>query len=398
MKPIMLVVGTRPEGIKMMPVYFALKQAGYPVYLCSTTQHDTLLSEVFSLFKVVPDCQLGVMKEGQDLFHITTTVLERIKAIYEAVNPSCVLVQGDTTTAMAAGLAAYYKQIPLGHVEAGLRTGDKCAPFPEEVNRQLIGSIADYHFAPTSFALANLLSEGKKRESIFCVGNTVVDALRIVQEKIDAGTVKPRADIEKAVASCTIMGQKMALLTVHRRESFGGGIEQVLWAIKTFALEHPDVFFFYPFHPNPHVLDAIKQINLGEIENIFITEPLTYKDLVYLLNSVHFVATDSGGIQEEAVSLGKPVVILREKSDRVEAVWEGLAVLAGTCPSRIIDALTTFYKNSQKASSVSLYGDGHAAQKIVRVLESVGILFKDSCDMPFIYAEKSKDSSFKKER
>ncbi len=367
--PVMLVVGTRPEGIKMMPVYFALKKASIPVFLCSTTQHKNLLTEVFEIFDVKPDVELGVMQKNQDLFHVTQQVLSGMKMLFEKVEPSLVLVHGDTTTTMAAGLSAFYKQIPVGHVEAGLRTGDMHSPYPEEFNRVALGLFARYHFAPTTAAAANLLAEGNSRDTVFCTGNTVVDALRIVEEKINSGTLKIRSDIERAIAGAQISKQKIVLFTMHRRESFNGGIERMIKALKDFALENPDVLFIYPYHPNPAVTQALKKINFKDVGNVFLTEPVGYKDLVYLLLHADAVATDSGGIQEEAVSLGKRVLILREKSERMEGVWEGLAWIVGTDPRLFSQKLYEILL--QKTSTVrrTIYGDGYAAQKIVHIIK-----------------------------
>lgn len=377
MSQVMLVVGTRPEGIKMMPLYFALKKAGHKPYLCSTTQHDDLLTEVFTQFEVKPDCELGVMQKEQDLFHIHTAVLERMKFVYEKIKPECVLVQGDTTTVMAAAMAAFYKEIPVAHIEAGLRTGDKHHPFPEEINREILGLVADYHFAPTSLAVANLLAEGKKRKDIFCVGNTGVDALRIMRDKIESGTIKIRADIEKAVAGCILSKQKMVLLTMHRRESLNGELESVLKAIKICAQNYPELFFFYPFHPNPKIIQTIESVGLDQIENIYLTEPVAYKDLVYLLDHSHFVATDSGGIQEEAVSLGKSVLVLRKNSERMEGVWAGAAQLVGTKQETVIHAITKMMQTEKVGTlEKNLYGDGYTAQRIVRILETCEVLTK----------------------
>jgi UDP-N-acetylglucosamine 2-epimerase (non-hydrolysing) len=369
MHPVMLVVGTRPEGIKMIPVYFALKKASIPVYLCSTTQHAHLLTEVFDVFDVKPDIELGVMQQGQDLFHVTQQVLEGMRVILERIKPSLVLVHGDTTTTMAAGLSAFYKQIPVGHVEAGLRTGDISSPYPEEFNRVSLGLFAKYHFAPTSAAAANLLAEGKDRDTVFCTGNTVVDALRIIENKIDSGTLKIRSDIEQAVASAQISNQKIVLFTMHRRESFNGGIESMLGALKLFAQENQDVLFIYPYHPNPAVAQALEKVDLSDVENVFLTKPVSYKDLVYLLLHADAVATDSGGIQEEAVSLGKRVLILREKSERMEGVWEGLAWIIGTNPHFFSQKLHEILATKESIVRRSIYGDGYAAEKIVRIIE-----------------------------
>lgn len=384
MNSVLLVVGTRPEGIKMMPVYFALKKVGINPLICSTNQHNTLLQEVFDTFSVVPDFQLHIMQKGQDLFHITTTVLERIKLLYQKINPSCVIVQGDTTTAMAATLAAFYSKIPICHIEAGLRTGDIHSPFPEEANREIVGLLSDLHFAPTPLAVANLLKEGKKRESVFYVGNTVVDSLRIVQESIDNGTVLVSSAIEQLVAGCIIRKKKMVLITMHRRESFNGGIEKNLRTIKNLALKNPDICFFYPYHPNPHVVEAIEKVGMKESENICLSGPIAYRDMVFLLHSVHFVMTDSGGIQEEAVSLGKHVIVLRQKSERMEGVWHGLATLVGSEEKAIEEAFEKIIDfDTLQTKKTFIYGDGYAGEKIARIImqqyerkkESSNVLF-----------------------
>lgn len=369
MHPVMLVVGTRPEGIKMIPVYFALKKSSIPVFLCSTTQHTNLLSEVFEIFDVKPDAELGIMQENQDLFHVTQEVLSGMKVLLERVKPSLVLVQGDTTTVMATGLSAFYKQIPVGHVEAGLRTGDMHSPYPEEFNRVALALTANYHFAPTATAAANLLREGKDRNTVFYTGNTVVDALRIIEDKISSGELKIRSDIEKAVAGAQISKQKIVLFTMHRRESFNGGIERMVKAVKDFAINNPDVLFIYPYHPNPAVMQALNTVDFTRVENVFLTEPVGYKDLVYLLLHADAVATDSGGIQEEAVSLGKRVLILREKSERMEGVWEGLASIIGTRPKLFSEKLQEILSHNISSIRRAIYGDGYAAQKIVRIIE-----------------------------
>ncbi len=373
MQPIMLVVGTRPEGIKMMPVYFSLKRAGIPVVLCSTGQHCALLEEVFTLFSVTPDISLSLMKPDQDLSYLTCAVLESMKRVYAQYKPSLVLVQGDTTTVMAATLAAFYEKIPVGHVEAGLRTGDMLSPYPEEANRCIVGLLAQYHFAPTSFAAANLLAEGKKREAVFCVGNTVVDALCMVEEKIKTKMVTLRPELLLAMKQADERGCKKVLVTAHRRESFPDGIVRIIRAVKRYAQAHSDVAFFYPYHPNPVVMHALSEIRLEDEENIFLFQPLVYHELVFLLQSADCIMTDSGGIQEEAVSMGKNVLVLREKSERMEGVWQGLAALVGTQENAIIEALDCAIKNSSKQRSVrsSVYGDGFSADRIVEVIKTL---------------------------
>ena len=358
MRPVMLVVGTRPEGIKMIPVYLALQQAHIPTVLCATSQHDSLLADVFSIFNVKPDIDLKIMKKGQDLFYITTIVLQEMKHLFSEINPSLVLVQGDTTTVMATGLAAFYSHIPVGHIEAGLRTGDMYSPYPEEFNRVCLGDIATYHFAPTAQSVGNLLAEGKKREKIFCVGNTVVDALRLIEHAIQENIVAIDSSITTFFTHAHSKGNKTVLFTMHRRESFESGIFLLLQALKTFALNHPEISILYPYHPNPHVLESLEKIDVYAVKNITLVSPLSYKDLAYSLMNADVIATDSGGIQEEAVSLGKPVLILREKSERMEGVWEGLATLVGFNSQLFIHTLQSKlsefnHKNTRKY----IYGD-----------------------------------------
>lgn len=373
MQPVMLVVGTRPEGIKMMPVFFALKRAGIPVVLCSTGQHCALLEEVFTLFSVVPDISLSLMKPDQDLSYLTCAVLESMKKIYTQYRPSLVLIEGDTTTVMAAGLAAFYEKIPVGHIEAGLRTGDMQSPYPEEANRCIVGLLAQYHFAPTSFSTANLLAEGKKRERVFCVGNTVVDALRIIEEKIKNKEVFISPEICAALKMAEMSNQKKIVITAHRRESFPDGIKRIIGAVKQFARQHPEVAFFYPYHPNPCVMAALSEIKLEEESNVFLFPPVVYHELVYLLQAADCIMTDSGGIQEEAVSLGKSVLVLREKSERMEGVWEGLATLVGTQENAILEELEKALKidSTQRLGRSFIYGDGFSADRIVEIIRSL---------------------------
>lgn len=370
--PVLLIIGTRPEGIKMAPVYFALKRAGIPVKICSTMQHDQLLQEVLDVFGIIPDVTLNIMRPKQDLFYLTQSVLQKTKETYIALKPSLVLVQGDTTSSMAAGLAAFYLGIPLGHVEAGLRTDDIKAPFPEEMNRRLLSMISKYHFAPTSLAVENLLAHGIHHENIFCTGNTVVDALMIVREKIARNELEIDRDVKKFVQKAKSNTQKIALLTVHRRESFNGGLVSILSHIKTWAQQHPDVAWFYPYHPNPHVIDAIKKVGLTDLENLYLCEPITYKEMVYLLTHAAMVLTDSGGIQEEAVSLGVPVIVLREKTERMEGILIGGARLVGSDPEALRQGIewALAYTLAFNQQNKHVYGDGHAAEKIVAFIQS----------------------------
>lgn len=367
MNPIIIIVGTRPEGIKMLPIYQVLRKEQVPVLLVSTGQHTTLLDEVFDVFGIQPDIDLALGEPNQDLSVLTQKVIGACKELYTKYKPSLVLVEGDTTTVMAAGLVAFYQRIPLGHVEAGLRTGDIYQPYPEELNRKIIGMIAQYHFAPTSLPVANLLAERVDRSTIFCTGNTVVDAFRIIQQKIKNNELIIREDLKTIIEQKKLEGKKIVLLTAHRRESFNGGIERILTTVKECHEEFSELFFIYPYHPNPNVLKAIELVGLSQAKHIYMTEPLMYKDFVYVLSSADFVMTDSGGVQEEAISLGKPTIVLREKTERVEGIWEGIAHLAGTDPYKIKAAMRE-YTTAQHAPN-SLYGDGYAAEKIVRIIK-----------------------------
>ncbi|MFH0898429.1 MAG: UDP-N-acetylglucosamine 2-epimerase (non-hydrolyzing) [bacterium] len=372
MKNIMIVVGTRPGAIKLIPIYFALKNKGIPTFLCATFQHDELLQQVFDIFGVTPDASLKIMRQGQDLFYLTQAILEKISEVYRTVNPELVMVLGDTVTAYASALAAFYLKKPIAHIEAGLRTGNKHAPFPEEVFRQGISTMADYHFAPTSLNVANLLAEGISRTSIFCTGNSIVDALQWIQEKITSGSVAIDKTIQSKVLSCKKNNQKIVLLTAHRRESFDGGILRICNAVKTFALEHPDVVFIYPAHPNPSVQSAIENSGIKHISNIFVTTPLIYKDLIYLILMSDFVMTDSGGIQEEAISIGKKVLVLREVTERVEGIWEGLGVLVGTDQQKILSEMDLLYNSTTATMQPkNVYGDGNTGNRIATIVHSL---------------------------
>lgn len=371
--PVLLIVGTRPEGIKMAPVYYALKRAGFTTQLCATLQHDELLTDVLDLFHIVPDYNLQVMRLGQDLFYLTQAILQKTKELFTRVKPSLVVVQGDTTSAMGAALAAFYLKIPVAHIEAGLRTDSIESPFPEEMNRRFIGMLARYHFAPTPTAVAALRAEGAARDAVFCVGNTVVDALRIVCEHLADGKLVPRSDLIDRVERCQQAGMKIMILTLHRRESFGGGITRVLTAVVEFLKAHPDVFCFYPFHPNPSVIQAMQDVGLAALPNCYVSEPVVYKDMVYLLQAADWVVTDSGGIQEEAVSLGKRVIIVRENTERPEGIWAGLAQLVGTDEKQVAVALAACVaQQSQQAcaQTTMVYGDGYSADTIARIMRS----------------------------
>lgn len=368
--PILLVIGTRAEAVKLLPLYIALKKENINVLLCATFQHADLLQQVLDVFKVDPDFNLNVMIQNQDLFYLQKTIMDKIRDVYYQVKPKIVLVHGDTTTTMAAALAAFYMHIPIGHVEAGLRTGDMQSPFPEEMNRKLVGQIADIHFTPTAFATANLLSEGVSRDKIFCTGNTVVDALNWMIELIDSKKIDIEPNLVKLISQKKDENKRLILLTAHRRESFNGGLLNIFKSVKKFAQAYSDVFILYPMHPNPNVISAVKKSGLLEIDNILVTKSLIYKDLIYLLRNVDFVATDSGGIQEEAVSLGKHVIVLRDLTERCEGIWDGFEELVGTNENLILSSLEKCYHLEKlEINSSAIYGDGFACSRIVNILK-----------------------------
>ncbi len=366
-RPIILIIGTRPEGIKLAPVYFALKELGLPVKLCATFQHTDLLSTVLELFGITPDYTFQTMQTGQDLFHITQTVLENCKTIFTQENPQLVVVQGDTSTAMGAALAAFYLQIPIAHIEAGLRTGNLAAPFPEEYNRQQIGNLAKYHFTPTYTASQNLQQAGINPTAIHQVGNTVIDALNFILEQTKLHKLTISQSTQELITDVKAGYLKIVLLTMHRRESFGEKMIRTLQAMRRFAQQHPEVAIIYPRHPNPQVAHAIQAAKLSLCSNILVVPALPYHELVYLLNQVDCIASDSGGIQEEATSLGKPVIILRSETDRPEAMMAQMAWLVGSDPVQI--QLQLEYALHQKFTPTLLYGDGTAAKQIATILK-----------------------------
>lgn len=386
--PIVLIVGTRPEGIKMVPVYFALKRAGLPVLLVSSMQHEQLLQDVFDLFNIVPDYDLAIMRQGQDLFYITQALLQKTKELFQQVRPSLVLVQGDTTSTFAATLSAFYAHIPVMHIEAGLRTGDMQSPFPEEFNRRCVSLLAQHHFAPTAGAAANLVIEGVADQAITVVGNTVVDALYMLQDALAHGRIKPSVRLSELVTQSIAAGKRCILLTMHRRESFDGGIERVLQAVTTFLRTHDDVVCFYPYHPNPHVVNALQHTQLQDLPNCFLFEPLGYADMVYLLDNIDLVLTDSGGIQEEAISLGKQVLILREKTERTEGIVAGMAYLVGTDYATIIAHMEQLYASPVNTGTTTFYGDGKAAEKIVQHILDRHLIKKFNLDVSLLVHER----------
>lgn len=397
MKTVMSIFGTRPEAIKMAPVIKLLESRPeqFRSLVCVTAQHRQMLDQVLNLFTIRPDYDLDIMKPGQDLFDVTCNVLQGLKSVFQSVRPDMVLVHGDTTTTMAASLAAYYCRIPVGHVEAGLRTHDKFAPFPEEINRTLTGSLADLHFAPTEAARQNLLREGVADKSIFVTGNTVVDALLMAVEKIKAGNLEEEIirqitdnypNLQKvfsriaSIQNSEIKIQnsddpKIILVTGHRRENFGEGFENICHALADLAGRYPDVEVLYPVHLNPNVQEPVKRIlGQGGLENVHLIEPVDYLPFVHLMNRAHLIITDSGGVQEEAPSLGKPVLVMRETTERPEAVTAGTVKLVGTDRDVIVAEASRLLDDEEAYRAMAMahnpYGDGLAAGRIVEMLKN----------------------------
>ena len=378
MKKVMVVFGTRPEAIKMAPLCHRLReQKDIETIICVTAQHREMLDQVLSIFELTPDIDLNVMKKGQDLYDLTSDILLRMRNTLKEEKPDIVLVHGDTTTTFATSLACFYMGVKVGHVEAGLRTHDIQAPFPEEYNRQSTGIIADYHFAPTDLSQQNLLAEGKNKESIIVTGNTVIDALHLVLKKIDVDNNKSK-DITLRLNERLPFAWEAArfvLITGHRRENFGQGFLDICEAIKELAIKNPDSHFVYPVHLNPNVQKPVNEILLG-LDNVWLIEPLEYEDFVYLLKQSYLVLTDSGGIQEEAPSLGKPVLVMRDVTERPEAVEAGTVKLVGASKANIISSIDLLLNDEALYTKMSQahnpYGDGKACDRIVEYIrESV---------------------------
>jgi len=369
MRKVLVVFGTRPEAIKMAPVVHRLStEPGLQPIVCVTGQHRSMLDQVLDLFEIRPDYDLNIMKPGQTLAQITTAVLEGVERVIGECAPSHVLVHGDTTTAMAAALAAFYRQVPIGHVEAGLRTGDLKRPWPEEMNRRVVDSMADLLFAPTEGSRRNLLAENLGDRRILVTGNTVIDALLHVVARIDGDPAIKRA-MEERFAFLD-PAKRLVLVTGHRRESFGGGFERICTTLARMA-DRDDLEIVYPVHLNPNVREPVRRI-LGDRPRVHLIEPLDYLPFVYLMNRSCLILTDSGGIQEEAPSLGKPVLVMRDVTERPEAVEAGTVKLVGTDADRILEGFTTLFDDPAAYEKASLahnpYGDGHASERIVKEL------------------------------
>lgn len=377
---VMLVFGTRPEAIKMCPLVkeFQKHNDGFETIVCVTGQHREMLDQVLNIFEVKPDYDLNIMKQGQDLYDVTARVLTGMRDVFKECKPDVVLVHGDTTTSTAAALAAFYQQIPVGHVEAGLRTHNIYSPWPEEMNRQITGRIATYNFSPTPLSESNLKEE-KAQGNIYVTGNTVIDALHMVVNKLknDETLAKEQEEILKQAGydvNRLADGKKLVLITGHRRENFGEGFIHMVTAIKDLKNKYPDVDFVYPMHLNPNVRKPIHEVfgeDLSNLGNMFFIEPLQYLEFVYLMEKATIVLTDSGGIQEEAPGLGKPVLVMRDTTERPEALASGTVHLVGTDYQKIMDEVSTLLEDEQAyekmSKAVNPYGDGKACERIVEI-------------------------------
>lgn len=369
---ILTVFGTRPEAIKMAPLVKALEQrSDLEAKVCVTAQHREMLDQALALFNITPDFDLNIMRPGQSLSAVTSEILLRIEPVLRDFSPDLVLVHGDTSTTMATTLASYYQQIPIGHVEAGLRTGNIYSPWPEEANRKIAGALAKLHFAPTEAARNNLLREGLQPESVFVTGNTVLDALLLVRgmfdndEKLASSVVSKFAFLRDTA--------RLVLITGHRRENFGDGFERICNAIRELSRRFPSDDFVYPVHLNPNVSGPVGRI-LGDVPNIHLVPPQDYLPFVYLMSRSHIILTDSGGIQEEAPSLGKPVLVMRDTTERPEAVEAGTVKLVGTDANTIVDAASELMTDQQCYDRMAIahnpYGDGRACSRIVDIILS----------------------------
>lgn len=385
MKKILLVFGTRPEAIKMAPLVKEFQKYPYDfeTVVCVTGQHREMLDQVLHIFDIVPDYDLNIMKQGQDLYDVTSRVLLGLRNVLKEVVPDFVFVHGDTTTSTAAALSAFYQQIPVAHVEAGLRTHNIYSPWPEEMNRQLTGRIASYHFSPTPLSKQNLLKENVDEQQILVTGNTVIDALYWVVGKINTDQTL-KASLANQLnkfgydVSRLIGDKKLVLITGHRRENFGDGFIHICEAIKTLSHKYPDVDFVYPMHLNPNVRRPIHEVfgeHLDNLDNMFFIEPLEYLSFVYLMEKSFIVLTDSGGIQEEAPGLGKPVLVMRDTTERPEALTAGTVRLVGTDYDKIVYHVSELIDNPEAynlmSKAVNPYGDGKACSRIVNFLKEL---------------------------
>ena len=374
MKRILIIFGTRPEAIKMAPLIkeFQKDALNFDTKICVTAQHREMLDQVLDLFKITPDYDLNIMKLGQDLYDVTSSILLKIKPVLKDFDPDIVLVHGDTATTFATSLAAYYQKIKIGHIEAGLRTGDLYSPWPEEGNRRLTGILTDYHFAPTESSRQNLLNEGVNNASIFVTGNTVIDALQLVLKRINTDE-SLRLKIQNTIIQSGFeeLNSKFVLVTGHRRENFGQGFLNICGALKVLAENNPDINILYPVHLNPNVRKPVNDL-LSNIENIKLVDPFQYEEFIYLMSKSYLILTDSGGIQEEAPSLGKPVLVMRNTTERPEAISAGTAKLVGSDKGSIVKEVQYLLNNTNTYQDMSRshnpYGDGKACEKIVKFI------------------------------
>jgi UDP-N-acetylglucosamine 2-epimerase (non-hydrolysing) len=372
---VLIVFGTRPEAIKMAPVAKLFAQSTLlETKVCVTAQHRQMLDQVLQVFYIKPDYDLNLMQPGQDLHDITAAVLLGMRKVLQDFAPDLVMVHGDTTTSTATALAAYYQRIPVAHVEAGLRTHNIYAPFPEEINRQITGRIASLHFAPTQTAKNNLLQEATKPETIHVTGNTVIDALQWMKQKIDSDPARQQALADKIAGDgyrCS--NRRMVLVTGHRRENFGQGFLNICAAIKQLASRYPAVDIVYPVHLNPNVRTPVNEI-LSGLTNVFLIQPQDYEPFVYLMAQSYLILTDSGGIQEEAPSLGKPVLVMRDETERPEAVSAGTVRLVGADQARIVNGVAQLLDDASEYKKmtgvINPYGDGQSAQRILAICET----------------------------
>ena len=377
MKKVLVIFGTRPEAIKLYPIIKALKkEKTIHTKICITAQHRSMLDSVLKIFEISPDFDLDIMQESQDLFSISTNILIKLKPILDTFKPDLILIHGDTTTTFISALAGFYFKIKIAHIEAGLRTFDKYNPFPEEINRELTTKIANYHFAPTKLAYENLINDGVKRKDIRIVGNSVIDALKLMLEKIKKDKIYKENIISSINIDSSLLEKKFILVTAHRRESFGIEIENIANAIKHIALTLPNINIIYPLHLNPNIQIPMRKI-LGNINNIYLIEPLSYEKFIYLMYKSYVILTDSGGIQEEATYLHKPTLILRNKTERKEALLCKTLRLIGTNKENIIQSVLDLFNNPkiyQKMANPKnplVFGDGNSAKKIVDFIKKL---------------------------
>ncbi len=375
MKKILLVFGTRPEAIKMAPLVKAFQEQNqdFQTKVCVTAQHREMLDQVLNLFEITTDFDLDIMKPNQDLYDITDNILQGMKTVFKIYRPDVIFVHGDTTTTFAVSLAAFYEKIAIGHIEAGLRTGNIYSPWPEEANRKLTSQLTSYHFAPTQQSRNNLLKENVAAEKIIVTGNTVIDALLFMQNRLD--TDSPfRQRVQESINEKGFDPEvtEFILVTGHRRENFGQGFVDICTALKTIALERPDINIVYPVHLNPNVLKPVNEL-LGDLKNVYLIEPLQYEAFIYLMSLSKLIITDSGGVQEEAPSLGKPVLVMRDTTERPEAVDAGTVKLVGTDIKRIIKETSELLDNQSAYDSMAKahnpYGDGKACERIINFMK-----------------------------